>query len=472
MSKEDDVKKTWEKMISRREFLRAIGLTGAAVAGASILDACAPAATPTVPPAAAAPTTAAATSVPKPFKGTKLRILLEDAQPHQYIKEHLNEFTDLTGIEVTADLVAWPNLLTQSQVELSSASGTYDVMTMVYINAIRWMRAGWVSPLDDYVSKSGFDTSDFLSQTTGAMTYQGKLYGIPYTAESTQMTYRADLLAAKNLAVPQTFDDLDKVLAAIHNPPQFYAYVMRTQDTGVHFPFPIWLQGYGGNIFRDPPNDVTPTLNTPEAIQATTDFTSKIMKYSIAGGQVYDTPDCQAAIEQGKAGIWIDALGLTPPLFDPKTSTVADKLQIALVPGGPAGQFPQIASHGYMIPVAAKNKDASWELIKWMASKNITIQYTISTNFSAIARSSVLSSAAYGQKYNKGESKIGDLIVAAINKSKCAYRQIPEFPEVGKRVGDAIDQIISGQMSVKDAMDSAQKDAVQIMIQAGEKITP
>ncbi len=43
---------------------------------------------------------------------------------------------------------------------------------------------------------------------------------------------------------------------------------MRTIPAGVHFPCPIWLQGYGGNIFKNPPTNVTPTLNTPEALEA------------------------------------------------------------------------------------------------------------------------------------------------------------------------------------------------------------
>jgi multiple sugar transport system substrate-binding protein len=475
MSKIDDVNKSAHggKTISRREFLRTIGAAGAAVAGASILNACS-----SPPPTTAAPATAAsaaaapATAGSQPFKGTKIRMILEDAASGDYITNHLDEFTALTGIEVTHDNVAWGNLLTQSQVELQSASGTYDVMTMIYINAVRWMRAGWCTPLDDYVAKSSFDIGDFLSATTNAMSWQGKLYGIPYTAESTQMIYRDDILTAKGVAVPQTFDDLGKVLAAIANPPEFYAYVMRTKDDGVHFPFPIWLQGFGGNIFRDPPNDVTPTLNTPEALQAADNFTSLIMKYSIAGAQIYDTPDCQTAMEQGKAGIWIDALGIFPPIMDPASSTVADKVQLALVPGGPAGQFPQIASHGWMIPTAAKNKDAAWELIKWMSSKAMTVREVTENNFAAIARASVLSSSDYAKRFNTAKSNIGELIVDAINKSKCAYRQIPEFPEVGKRMGDALDQIISGQMSVKDAMDSAQKDAEQIMIAGGNTIKP
>jgi ABC-type glycerol-3-phosphate transport system substrate-binding protein len=94
------------------------------------------------------------------------------------------------------------------------------------------------------------------------------------------------------------------------------------------------------------------------------------------------------------------------------------------------------------------------------------------TNNSALPRQSVLTSPEYAQKYNKGETKIGELIAEALNLSKCAYRVVPEFPEVGNRIGQGLNEIISGQKSVKDAMDSVQKDVEQIMIKGGNTINP
>ena len=172
------------------------------------------------------------------------------------------------------------------------------------------MRAGWSTALDDYITRSNFDMTDFIPSTVDAMVYEGVTYGIPFLAESTEMIYRRDKLDEAGIdSYPKTFDELETVLEAIHAPEEFYSYVMRTEPNGVHFPFPIWLQGYGGNVFRDPPNDLTPTLNTAEALAATDDFTGKIMRYSIAGSQIYGTPDCQNVMAQGKAGIWVDALG-------------------------------------------------------------------------------------------------------------------------------------------------------------------
>jgi multiple sugar transport system substrate-binding protein len=345
-------------------------------------------------------------------------------------------------------------------------------MQNIFIKAQRWMRAGWETPLDDYIAKSKYDVSDFIPALVSAHNWEGKQYALPYLAESTQMIYRKDVLDGAGLKPPENFDDLGNVLAKIHKPPDFFGYVMRTQKAGVHFPFPVWLQGYGGNVFRDPPKDVTPALNTDAAIKAATNFTDLVLKYSIAGAQIYDTPDCQNAIIQGKAGVWVDALGLFANLRDPAKSKFADQMAIYLPPAGPAGRFPQIATHGYMIPKGSKNKDAAWEFIAWALSKDMMLKAAVEGGYSAISRKSTLTAPDYAKKYTIAGVNVGDLVNKALETAKPAYRVLPEFPQVGERIGQAIAEILSKQKSVKDALDAAQKDAEKIMTDAGYKISP
>ena len=285
------------------------------------------------------------------------------------------------------------------------------------------------------------------------------------------MLYRKDILDGASLKPPTTFAELGDTLQKTQKLPDYYSYVMRTIPAGVHFPYPIWLQGYGGNIFRDPPNDVTPTLNTPEALEAATNFTDLIMKYSIGGGQIFNEGDCQNSLTQGKAGLWIDALGIFGPVLDPAKSPIADKFAIAMPPGGPKGTFPQIASHALAIPKAAKNKEAAWEFIKWSTSKEMLLKGALESTWSTNPRKSVLTNADFAKKYSIAGVNRGDLVSKSLEIAKCAYRVEPEFSEIGARVGQAIGEIISKQKSVKDAMDAAQKDAVTVMKNAGRKIS-
>ena len=252
--------------LNRRDFLKMMSYGSVALGATGVLAACAQQPTPEPP------TATEAIAAPMPLKGTKIKVLLESFQYHDYVKSRVAEFTQQTGIEVEIEEVAFKVALQQIETELSSGSDAYDVVQMIFIKTQRWMRPGWIAGLDDLIARDGYDVADFIPALMDAHRWEGKQYSLPYLAESVQMMYRSDKLAESNLSVPQTFDELDQVMAKIHNPPDFYAFVQRMQPAGVHFPFPAWLQGFGGNIFRDPPNDLTPTLNTSEALAATENF--------------------------------------------------------------------------------------------------------------------------------------------------------------------------------------------------------
>ena len=344
--------------LNRRDFLKMMSYGSVALGATGVLAACAQQPTPEPP------TATEAIAAPMPLKGTKIKVLLESFQYHDYVKSRVAEFTQQTGIEVEIEEVAFKVALQQIETELSSGSDAYDVVQMIFIKTQRWMRPGWIAGLGHLIARDGYDVADFIPALMDAHRWEGKQYSLPYLAELVQMMYRSDKLAELNLSVPQTFDELDQVMAKIHNPPDFYAFVQRMQPAGVHFPFPAWLQGFGGNIFRYPPNDLTPTLNTSEALAATENFLNLVKKYSIGGTQTYDLPDCQAAMSQGKSGFYIDALGQMGPIRLPDQSTVADKVEIALVPAGPVARVPQLQPMGMPFQRRLKSKKLPGSLLK------------------------------------------------------------------------------------------------------------
>jgi ABC-type glycerol-3-phosphate transport system substrate-binding protein len=73
-----------------------------------------------------------------------------------------------------------------------------------------WAAAGFFAPLDDIAPAdvladlkkdiAGFSLSD--------MTYNGKLYGLPYYADTISFIYNKKLLADKRIAVPQTWEEV------------------------------------------------------------------------------------------------------------------------------------------------------------------------------------------------------------------------------------------------------------------------
>jgi ABC-type glycerol-3-phosphate transport system substrate-binding protein len=101
---------------------------------------------------------------------------------------------------------------------------------------------------------------------------------------------------------------------------------------------------------------------------------------------------------EGRAAVYIDALAWVGLAADPAKSKVKDRVGFALPPGGPAGRFPQAAVHGLQIPAGARQKDVSWEFIKWATSKEVMGRISESVVYPAVTRASVLGSPESRQK--------------------------------------------------------------------------
>ncbi len=177
--------------LTRRTFLRG-------VAAAAAL----PAASTLVAPA----TTRAAT---KPFAGKTLNVFMFDHPYPRALKQLLPQFTDLTGIKVEIDTPSFIVYNQRADLELSTGSGAFDVMTMTFIFSGKWIGAGWAATLNDFIAKDpALNAADFLAGAMAPMKSGNDVLALPFVAESTLMVYRTDVLKRAGVGPPQTFEEL------------------------------------------------------------------------------------------------------------------------------------------------------------------------------------------------------------------------------------------------------------------------
>ncbi|HYB42382.1 MAG TPA: extracellular solute-binding protein [Candidatus Methylomirabilis sp.] len=441
--------------ITRRAFIG--GAAGAAAAAAG---------------ARSAPRAAAQPARGKPFAGKALNVFMFDHPYPRALKELLPQFTEQTGIKVEMDTPGFLVYNQRADLELSTGSGAYDVMALTFIFSGKWIGAGWASRLNDYIARdTGVDAGDFLSGAMAPMKSGADVFALPFVAESTLMVYRRDAFERAGLKPPDTFDDLLAAAPKIQTP-EMKAYMGRGLG-GFHWIWPNYLFAYGGRFFADPPNDLTPMLASAESIRSADVFGRLYREFSVPGVQSYAEPQSSGGMMEGRAGVYIDALAWVGLAADPVKSKVKDRVGFALPPGGPAGRFPQAAVHGLQIPAGAKQKDVSWEFVRWATSKEVMARISESVIYPAVTRASVLGSPAYRGKYNWGGADIGALHGAVLKQAGAgymAYRTVPEFPPVGDRVSIALSEISTGQKPAATAMRDAQHDVEGILTKAGRSI--
>lgn len=436
--------------VTRRTFLRVAALGLGSLAGGSGVSA------------------ADAQAASKRFAGTTIRVSMFDTAFPRGLEKLLPQFSELTGIKVEFERLGFPVFVQRSDLELSGAAGAVDAMTLVFAQSGRWIGAGWAEDLMPLVKSSAFDLQDLLSGPLATMRRGDKIYGIPWLADSQLMLYRKDLITRP----PDSFDELIDTAKRVHSPA--VAGYLPAGKVALNWVFPTFLYGFGGRFFADPPADLRPGLAAPEAIRAAEYWAGTLIRnYGAPGSTNFEDAEQIATMQQGRAAIWIHSLGQLTAALDKQKSTVADRVAFAPPPRGPAGRFPQVASHGLMIPVASKKKEAAWEFIKWATSRQTMRTVALEAQHAAVTRASVLNDPEFKKKYQLAGSDVPALHEAALSAAGAgymAYRTVPEFPAVTERVVIALSSIAAGQKSARDAMVAANNEISQILERAGHKV--
>ncbi|MCL4465625.1 MAG: extracellular solute-binding protein [Chloroflexi bacterium] len=476
--------------VTRRDLLRGVAAAAALpiVAACSTPAAPAPAATTAPAPATTqapkpAATTApapAATSAPvaagaKPFAGKTINVSIWSSAFPKMLADYIPEFEQKTGMKVNYQTPAFAVYNQQADMELSTKGSAYDVANITFIYTSRWINAGWFTPLDDYFNDPNktpaeFNLKDFLAGAVKPhQDKAGKTYGLPWIADVNMAAAgRFDIVQKAGFSeLPKDLDGVVKMCEAINKKEDVYAFLT---ENHYGWQFPPFVFAFGGKIFRNPPDDLMPMLDSPECQQAVEWYANLIKKYGPDGALSYTYDQATQALQQGRANYTMYNHVYVILMADEKASKVAKTVRYSELPAGPKGSFPGVATHAMGIPLGSKNKDAAWEFIKWGMSKEIMLRTLVEKSYGSQTRQSVIDSPEFKKVNTVNGQDVAKIYLDSINKAATgymAYRTIHVFPQVDQQIDKLIQNVVSGAMSVKDACAFAQTNAIAELKKAG-----
>jgi multiple sugar transport system substrate-binding protein len=392
------------------------------------------------------------------------------------LADYVNEFTEQTGAKVNYDTPGLQVYNQRADLELSTKGSGFDVLNITFVFTNRWIGNGWFTPLDPFINDKNrtsaeFDFADFLPGAVAPLKdAKGATYGIPWVTDSgMSIATRYDILQANGLGMPDTFDELERTAGIVHKKDGVDGFLT---DNHWGWWYPPLLQGYGGNVFRAPPDDLMPTLDTPEAIHAADQLARIVSKYGPpgAGGMAYGQTNEILKAARANLSVVTHAGGMS---YVEKGNTAAKTIRFALMPRGPKGRFPGIASHGWGIPAGSKNKDAAWAFIQWAQSRELLLRMVREKGLGSVTRASIFNAPEYRKLISVNGVDTGQLVLETIKlgeQGHMKYRTVPVYPQVNVQLNQAIGRIISGQMSAKESMAQAQASVIGDLKRAGVKL--
>lgn len=416
----------------------------------------------------------------RPFAGQTINGAAFQSTYFEYLRSKFPEFEERTGAKVNFNTQAFGIYNQRTDLELSTRGSALDVINVTFIWSQRWIGAGWVTDLNEFIrdpnrTPPDWDAADFVPGAQSALTGpQGQVYGFSWEAGAMLMSAsRGDLLDRAGLGMPTTMDEMLRACEAVHGRDGIAAYVA---DRLHHWNWIPYLMGMGGNVFRDPPGNLTPTLDTPAAVQAAQWYADLLTRFGPPGGLSFSDDQAMRAQLTGRAMFRSQALTWLTPLVRHAESRVQNTARFALVPAGPAGAFPGSNTHGLGIPIGSRRKEVAWAFIQWAMSKEMMTRMVREHGYPSIARRSVIDGEAFKEAMTLNGIDVGALFLQVLElggrTGYMRYRTVPVYPQVGDPINRGIERIATRQQDAATAMRQAQQDAVQVLTRAGVAIDP
>jgi len=350
--------------VSRRAFLRALGAAG----GAALLAACGGAAAPS---GGAAATSApagggAATSAPaQAGGGQEVSLLWTDTDNAR--QPLIDDFTKATGIKVNSTRVQYNELLNKINTA-TQGGGDIDVIEMDTIWTAQFASAGWIDDLTDRITDA--IKKDVPESALGAVTYKGKLYGMPWFNSAKHLFYNAKLLKDAGFdKPPTTLDEFTEMAKATTKPGQWGSVWSWKQSEALICDWvAIMFTRKDAQLLDQNGKAVFNTMGGTEALQWMVDLLYT-HKAADPASLEYTEDDVKKAFFTGTVALTYNWEGTLPDGNDPSKSKAAPNVKIDVLPGSKDVKSSSVnGSEGWAILKQAKNKDAAWKLLEYMVS--------------------------------------------------------------------------------------------------------
>jgi multiple sugar transport system substrate-binding protein len=353
------------------------------------------------------------------------------------------------GITVDVQKTVGQGLQDKILVALQSGAAP-DIIDTQIPWVVPYSFTGFIQELNDYVDASDtVDPADFFEGVWGGMVDDGSIYGIPHRTEAHGFIYNKDMYRAAGLdpdVPPANWDEMLANAIALTDTsgstPQYGIGIVGGGEIGnlVYNMMP-WIWSNGGGVLTEDYSRVI--VNEPAAVEAVKFYTDMLVVHHVAppstlqnGGNQNRDLFAEGVVAQFQSGSYV----IKPILaVDPDMD-----FGFGMIPA-PEGKSPAAVLGGwaYVIPSSAKEKDAAWSFIEFLAEPDNMAHYT--DTFPPTR------TAMQNPKFSAPEF---EMFIDMLPYAR-ATPPIPGWPQMTAILQREVQAILLGQKTAQDAMDDA-----------------
>jgi sorbitol/mannitol transport system substrate-binding protein len=348
--------------------------------------------------------------------------------------------------------------------DLAISDGQFDIMTIGAYETPIWAKNGWLTPIQKL--PLDYDLDDVVLPVREALSYNKKLYALPFNAESSVLYYRTDLFDAAGLNMPTqpTYDEVLSYAAEMHKPQdETYGICLRGKaGWGENIALvSTMVNTYGGQWFAQ---DWQPQLNSGEWTKALTMYVKLLTKYGPPNPTENGYVENLRLFSEGKCAMWIDATVAAGRLSDPLLSSVSQHIGLANAPIDQTTKGAQwLWTWSLAVPESSIFKSEALKFIAWETTKEY-IQLVAESEGVLAIPSGTRKSSYLNEKYTE-KAPFAKHVLDVIQNTDAVdstlqpkpylgiqFVAINEFPAIGNQVGLLIEKVLRNEMTISEAL--------------------
>lgn len=397
-------------------------------------------------------------------------------------------FTKKYGIKVKYVTLPENTLRQKVTSDIATGGGQFDVATVGTYEVPIWAKNKWIVNLNPHFAKlspaasKAYNLDDVLPKVRLGLSYNKNLYALPFYGESSMTYYNKKLFADAGLKMPlhPTWTQIRSFAAKLHKPSaNRYGICLRALPGWGEFGAPLTtvINAFGGRWFD---MKWQPQLTAPATKRAVNFYVDLVRKYGEPGATSSGFTECETAMAQGKAAMWVDATVAAGQLTDPKTSRVAKDIGFAYAPTAATARGSHwLWAWSLTVEGSSKKKDAAFKFLTWATSKDYIKLVAAKKGWAGVppgTRISTYKNPNYKKAAGAFEGIVLNSMLTAdptrqtlqpVPYTGVQFVGIPEFQNIGTLVTQNLAGAVAGKTSVDSALKISQSQVTRIMKQAG-----
>jgi ABC-type glycerol-3-phosphate transport system substrate-binding protein len=353
------------------------------------------------------------------------------------------------GVAVNTQLMPFDKALELITIAMSSKSDTPDIVYASDTSFQTFAKNGWLRPLDDLWAKysSEFRLDDCPEAVRKTYTHDGHLYVVPHTLNTMMFFYRKDLLDAAGKQPPKTIAEYRDMAKSLNSPMRSGSVnCLKPVDAAINEAH--WYFNALGDGWFDA--DWRPVFNSAKAVQAI-EMMKEIAQYAQQGYTAAANDECMIAYQQDTGLMGLQWATRAKAMDDPAKSRIVGKIDWTPPPQGHG----RISGDGYGISAFSKQDPDT--LFRIIATSSSEASLRGAASLLIPPRTALLEDPELRKANRFYPAALASYDIGTPAPS------LPEFYAVGEFITRRILQAVTGEMPVKQALDTAATETTDFL---------